>query len=76
MEPIKAQIASGGVSERGSKLTPILTFGMTGRLGIDIQNAEISCPKNPDPSKVANLRTYTPLRHTGSNRSIGGFKDS
>ena len=28
------------------------------------------CPKNPDPSKMAILRTNTPLRH------IGGSKDS
>ena len=34
------------------------------------------CPKNPDPSKMAILRTNTPLRHTGSDPSIGGSKDS
>ncbi len=33
LDPLKAKIASGGVSLCGSKVTPILTFGMTGRLG-------------------------------------------
>ena len=33
---------------------------------------DIFYPKYPDPSKVPILRTYTPLRHTGSYPSIGG----
>lgn len=39
-DPLKA-FSSGGVSLGGSKPTPILKYGMTGRLGIDLSKKEL-----------------------------------
>jgi len=44
--------------------------------GVQKKNQEFKHPKNPDPSKVDDLRTYTPLPYRFIHSSIGGFKDS
>ena len=46
------------------------------RVSVASKHVLLIYPKNPDPSKVVILRTNTPLRHTGSNPSIGGSNDS
>ena len=47
-------------------------FFRKGVRGVQKKNQEFKHLKNPDPSKVANLRTYTPLPYRFIHSSIGG----